>query len=111
MVWACTRVTEQGRRTRLPGAVGRTSPARRSAGGFAVAGSLGRKARSKKGGSFGSIQVAGPAWVAQGGSRYAASPKRSRRPGGLEKKLPEALATLLTPEAVAGRPVRLMFQD
>ena len=28
-----------------------------------------------------------------------------------EKKLPEALATLLTPEAVKGRHVRLMFQD
>lgn len=29
----------------------------------------------------------------------------------MEKKLPEALAALLTAEAVAGRPVRLMFQD
>ena len=29
----------------------------------------------------------------------------------MEKKLPETLATLLTPELVAGRPVRLMFQD
>jgi len=29
----------------------------------------------------------------------------------MEKKLPETLATLLTPEAVAGRRVRLMFQD
>ena len=29
----------------------------------------------------------------------------------MEKKLPETLATLLTPEMVADRPVRLMFQD
>ncbi len=29
----------------------------------------------------------------------------------MEKKLPETLATLLTPEVVANRPVRLMFQD
>ena len=29
----------------------------------------------------------------------------------MEKKLPEELATLLTPEAVRGRRVRLMFQD
>ena len=29
----------------------------------------------------------------------------------MEKKLPETLATLLTPETVAGRRVRLMFQD
>ena len=29
----------------------------------------------------------------------------------MEKKLPEALATMLTPEAVGGRRVRLMFQD
>jgi len=29
----------------------------------------------------------------------------------VEKKLPETLATLLTPELVASRPVRLMFQD
>jgi hypothetical protein len=29
----------------------------------------------------------------------------------MEKKLPETLAALLTPEMVQGRPVRLMFQD
>lgn len=29
----------------------------------------------------------------------------------MEKKLPETLATLLTPAVVQGRPVRLMFQD
>ena len=29
----------------------------------------------------------------------------------MEKKLPDALATLLTPETVAHRPVRVMFQD
>jgi len=29
----------------------------------------------------------------------------------VEKKLPEALATLLTPAVVRDRPVRLMFQD
>jgi hypothetical protein len=29
----------------------------------------------------------------------------------VEKKLPEAVAALLTPEVVRGRPVRLMFQD
>ncbi|MCF8169456.1 MAG: IS630 family transposase [Rhodoferax sp.] len=29
----------------------------------------------------------------------------------MEKKLPKALATLLKPEEVGGRPVRLMFQD
>ena len=29
----------------------------------------------------------------------------------MEKKLPETLATLLKPEAVQGRAVRLMFQD
>ena len=29
----------------------------------------------------------------------------------MEKKLPETLATLLTPEVVGSRPVRLMFQD
>lgn len=29
----------------------------------------------------------------------------------MEKKLPQTLAALLTPEVVVGRPVRLMFQD
>jgi len=29
----------------------------------------------------------------------------------MEKRLPETLATVLTPESVANRPVRLMFQD
>jgi hypothetical protein len=29
----------------------------------------------------------------------------------VEKKLPEMLASILTPEAVQGRPVRLLFQD
>ena len=37
--------------------------------------------------------------------------ERPGGPSGLEKKLPEALAALLTPEAVCGRPVRVLFQD
>src|SRR3990172_6549789 len=108
---ATTGVADLGRRTSLPSPLARTSPAGRSAGRFPVAGGSGRTAGPEEGGSLGGVPLAGPAWMAQGGSRHPASQERPRRPGGMEKKLPETLATLLTPEAVAGRRVRWMFQD
>ncbi|MCL5670230.1 MAG: hypothetical protein M1423_02875, partial [Acidobacteria bacterium] len=54
---------------------------------------------------------AGTTRVAESSSRDSASEKRPGGPGGMEKKLPQALAAMLTPEAVGGRRVRLMFQD
>ena len=49
--------------------------------------------------------------MAQGGAGHASSQQRSANSRGLEKKLPEDLAALLTPEAVRGRTTRIMFQD
>ena len=49
--------------------------------------------------------------MAQGRSRYPPPQKQPRRAAGLEKKLADDLAALLTPEVVHGRRVRLMFQD
>jgi transposase len=49
--------------------------------------------------------------VAESSAGHTAPEKRSPSPTGLEKKLPEVLASLLKPENVKGRPVRLMFQD
>lgn len=49
--------------------------------------------------------------MAESSSRHASSQERSPSPRGLEKNLPENVAALLTPEAVQGRPVRILFQD
>ncbi len=61
--------------------------------------------------SVGDLSAFGPTRLAQGGARHRAPQERPTRPSRLEKKLPEKLAILLTPEAVRGRMVRLMFQD
>jgi hypothetical protein len=84
---------------------------RRPPGGrFADSGGAGTTT-GPTGQALGGLSPAGPAWLAEGGPRHAPSQKQTRGASGLEKKLPEALATLLTPEAVKGRQVRLMFQD
>lgn len=58
-----------------------------------------------------SLPAIGPPWVAQDGARHPSSQEQARGAGGLEKKLPEVLATLLSRQVVKGRHVRLMFQD
>ena len=73
---AATGVAELGRRTSLPSPLGRTSPAGRNVGGFPVAGGPGRTAGPEEGGSLGGVPLAGPAWMAQGGSRHEASQER-----------------------------------
>lgn len=42
---------------------------------------------------------------------HASSPEQPNCPGGVEKKLPETLASVLKKKEVRGRRVRLMFQD
>ena len=81
-----------------------------SGGGFSDASGPGATARPA-GQAVGGVSAAGPAWLAKGGARYPPPQEQTRGSGGLEKKLPEVLATLLTADAVKGRPVRLMFQD
>ncbi len=61
--------------------------------------------------ALGGLSLIGTPPLAQSGSRHASSQEQTRGAGGVEKKLPEELAALLTPEAVQGRHVRLMFQD
>lgn len=65
----------------------------------------------KESGDFGRLPFFGAPWLAQGGTRYAAPPKRSANSGRLGKKLPQDLAAILIADAVKGRTVRLMFQD
>ena len=61
--------------------------------------------------AVGGLSAFGPPGLAQGGTRHPPSQEPTRGSSGLEKKLPEVLETLLTPEVVKGRHVRLMFQD
>lgn len=61
--------------------------------------------------TLGGLPAPGPPGLAQGGPRHAPPQKPTRGSGGLEKKLPEVLATRRTRDVVQGRPVRLMFQD
>ena len=49
--------------------------------------------------------------MAQSRPRHPPPQKRPQSPRGLEKKLPEELATILQPEVVQGRKVKLLFQD
>src|SRR5260221_1929070 len=65
----------------------------------------------KTGQAVGGLPPVGSPRLAQGGPRHAPPQEQTRGAGGVEKKLPQALEALLTPAAVKGRPVRLMFQD
>lgn len=64
-----------------------------------------------EGGNFRRLPVPGAPWLAQGRAGHASSQERSADPRGLEKKLPEDLAALLTAGTVGKRAVRIMFQD
>ena len=83
---------------------------RQSGGRFPDSGGLGTTT-GPAGQAFGGLPASGPAWLAQGGPGHPTSPQRSCGSGGVEKKLPQALATLLSADVVKGRHVRLMFQD
>jgi len=89
--------------------LGRTSAIGWSVGAVADSGGAGA-ALGAEGGNFGRLPVSGASWVAQGGARRVIprAIRKFKRPG---KKLPQDLATLLTPEAVGTRTVRIMFQD
>src|ERR1022692_1802961 len=61
--------------------------------------------------ALGGLPLVGAPWLAKGGAGHAPSQEQTRGSGGVEKKLPEVLETLLTRDVVKGRHVRLMFQD
>jgi len=108
--WAPAGADDGGRGKDFPGTLGRTSPRRWRVGGLTAAGGSGRETGPEDR-TVGAVPAVGAAWMAKSGSGHPASQKRSGGPGRVEKKLPETLATLLTPELVASRPGRLMFQD
>ena len=83
---------------------------RRRVGRFSDPRGLGA-ALGAAGGGFGSVSFLGAAGLAQSGPRHPASQERPANPGGLEKKLPEVLATVLKGETVQGRTPRVTFQD
>ena len=64
-----------------------------------------------EGGNFDRLPVSGTPWVAQGSTGHSPSQERSADSRGLEKKLPQDLAALLTPEVLGTRTARIMFQD
>src|SRR5487761_739938 len=102
-----------GHRSTAAAAIPRRDPTRASLPGplgWSAAGGAGGNT-GPQGRALGRVPPVGAAGMAESGSRHPASEKRSARPSGVEKKLPETLATLLTPEFVGSRPVRLMFQD
>jgi len=83
---------------------------RQLGGGFPDSGGPGATAWPT-GQTLGRLPAPGPTWLAKGGPRHTTSEERPRGSRGVEKKLPEVLETLLSPDAVKGRHVRLMFQD
>jgi hypothetical protein len=90
--------------------MGRTSQDRRGVGGFSHSRcSVAEVGASRSG--FSCVPVSGPAWLAEDGSGHTAPQERPPITGGLEKKLPEALAHILNRADVKDRPVRLVFQD
>src|ERR1039458_9633775 len=105
-----THTDERRGRTGVPAALGRTSAGRWSVGFVADSGCAG-PALGAEGGNLGRLPLPGASWMEEGSSGHASSQDRSSDSGGLEKKLPEDLAALLTTEAVRARPVRIMFQD
>lgn len=83
---------------------------RPSGGGFSDPGGFGPTS-GQTGQGVGGLSASDPARLAQSGPGHPASQEPARGSGRLEKKLPEVLETLLNPESVKGRRVRLMFQD
>lgn len=90
--------------------MGRTSAGRWSVGFVADSGGA-VPALGAEGGNLGRLPVPGASWIEEGSSGHASSQERSADSGGLEKKLPEDLAALLTQEAVGARSVRIMIRD
>jgi len=75
---------ELGRGEVVPGTVGGIGPRCRRTGGFALAGSVGRKTGAESQ-PLGGVPSVGTARVAEGRSRYAASQKRPCHPRRVEK--------------------------
>ena len=90
--------------------MGRTGARRWSVGVVADSSGVGATFGAE-GGHFGRLPLSGAPWLAKGGAGYAASKQQTANSRGLEKKLPEDLAALLTAAAVGTRTVRIMFQD
>ena len=107
---AAERTDERRGRTGVPGALGGAGREWRCVGYICFVGGLGAATGTSRG-RFGGIPASGATWLAQGGTGHSSPKERSTNPRGLGKKLPETLGTLLTPEEVQGRGVRLMFQD
>lgn len=85
---AATRTDDARRGARIPGAVGATGQYWQHTGSLAVARSSVAKIGAYCEGVRG-ISAAGTAWLAQGGTRHAASQKRCTNTGRLEKNCPK----------------------
>jgi DDE superfamily endonuclease len=99
-----------GRRSGVLGALGRAGQGGRPVGVVADPRRTGATVGTARG-RLGGLAPAGSARMAQGGPGHAPPQERSGGAGGVEKKLPEILAAVVTPAELRGRSVRLMFQD
>ena len=100
--WSPPGPVDTGARTNVLGTLDRASPASGAVGGFAPpCGAVSATGTSGRG--VGGLSVTGAARLAQSRAGYAPSQERCGGPRGLEKKLPETLAAMLTQEAVQGR--------
>ena len=119
-VGVATRRSQLGRATALPAhpggstrvlePLGGTRRHRQPGGGVPDSSGPGATAWPA-GQTVGGVPVAGPSWLANGRAGHMPPQEQTRGAGGLEKKLPAVLDTLLTRDAVTGRHVRLMFHD
>src|SRR5437763_4338854 len=103
-------LAERRARGAVSQALARPSQNGRRSGALAPSSRAGPKA-GPAGQDLGHLSPGGTAWPAQSGPGHPSSQERSQSPGGLEKKLPEDLASVLKSEAVGGRPTRIVFQD
>jgi len=78
-----------GRREGVFGALGRTGPHRRPAGGLTLASGVSRKAGPEKRRAVRGISPAGTTRMAEAGSPDSAPEKRPGGPGGMEKNSPK----------------------
>jgi len=99
-----------GGRKRVLKTLARKRRCRQLGGRFPDSGGLGATAWPT-GQTLSGLPAPRPTWLAKGGPGHTPSQERPCGSGGVEKKLPEVLETLLSPDVVKGRHVRLMIQD
>lgn len=108
--WTAPFADERAGGEGIPPAVAGTGGSRRDCGDVTTACRLGATAWAPCCRVSG-LSATEPPRMEESCTRHTSSQKRPGRPGGVEKKLPETLASILKTDEVKGRQIRLMFQD